>query len=90
MEINDGISEDAIEPDHCAFAISGFVSGLDRLEQTLLHEISGKLRVADARTCETCERIQVRNQGVFGFGHTQQTNRLSAGRQSKLENGVFS
>lgn len=69
IQVNDRVAQNAIEPRHRAFAITRLVGGLECLEQAVLHEVGGQMRVAYALPRERHEGVQILDQGVFDFDH---------------------
>ena len=71
VEVNNGMTQDAIEPCHRAFTVTRRVGGLERLEQAVLHQIGGQFWVAHPLARERNEGVQVLNERVFGLCHAR-------------------
>jgi len=69
IEVDNGMTQDAIEPRHRALSVFGTTSGSKCFEQGVLHQVGGQLRIAHAFACECNKGIQVLEKRIFGLFH---------------------
>lgn len=95
IQVDDGPSEDSIEPRDRVLCVTGFSIGGQRLHQTLLHDIFGDLPVAESFAGESNENIQVLQDGNFDARHGRKLSGPGlegkvAGRDRELTAADFS
>jgi hypothetical protein len=91
VEVDDGMTQDTIEPCHRAFTVKGRFGGLERLEQAVLHQVGREFRVAHALARERDEGVQVLNERVFGFCHARKVmvSRQRGNRRRPVANPCY-
>lgn len=66
--VDDGVSEDAVEPGANAFLVPQRFGGLHRPQQRVLQHVFGEMGVADPRTDEPQELLTRRREAFFDIG----------------------
>lgn len=69
VKVDDAIAEDAVEPGDHVFVFAQGAGRFHGLEEAVLDNIGGEVRVGDAFAGESLKLIQVREQALFEFSH---------------------
>lgn len=66
MRVDDGVTQDPVKPGDHALGICWHLISLERLNQTLLHQIGRQIRIARARAGKAEKGVEMLKEGVGG------------------------
>lgn len=69
VKVNDGATQNPIEPRHCIFIVRRLLGRSQRLDEAFLHHVFSMVWVAQALARKPYERVQVFQHGFFHVLH---------------------